>query len=187
MPSTVHTVTKINPRKILPCTDICKRKKEDFFLLFLSLRTIIIFYRQMQKLYMNAANHSGSHLFSTHLWYCTHHWCWLSRFKVNTVLSSNKVPVIRSVKLLYCLSWAQKISQLLWLSSKKNNYKWITISWLNTSTWCSMIRRLPFLIKLEFKLENRSSCRKTSKGKGKNQQQTQSHMASTPGFQPGQH
>ena len=42
-------------------------------------------------------------------------------------------------------------------------------------------------ITLEFKLENRSSWRKTSQGKGKNQQQTQSHMASTPGFQPGQH
>ena len=50
-----------------------------------------------------------------------------------------------------------------------------------------MILRLPFLIKLEFKLENRSSWRKTFKGKGKNQQQTQSHMASTQGFQPGQH
>ena len=86
----------------------------------------------MQKLYMNAANHSGPHLFFAHLWYCTHHWCWLSRNKVNTVLSSNKVPVIRSLKLLYCLSWAQKISQFLWLSIKKNNYKWITISRLNT-------------------------------------------------------
>ena len=31
LPSTVHTVNKINPRKILPCTDICKRKKGDFF------------------------------------------------------------------------------------------------------------------------------------------------------------
>ena len=31
LPSAVHTVTKINPRKILPCTDICKRKKVDFF------------------------------------------------------------------------------------------------------------------------------------------------------------
>ena len=49
-----------------------------------------------------------------------------------------------------------------------------------------MILRLPFLIKLEFKLENGSSWRKTSQGKGKNQQQTQSHMASTPGFEPGQ-
>ena len=47
LPSTVHTVTKINPRKILPRIDICKRKKSGFFLLFLSLRTIIIFYRQM--------------------------------------------------------------------------------------------------------------------------------------------
>ena len=97
-----------------------KEKKVDFFLLFLSLRTIIIFYWQMQKLYMNAANHSGPHLFFAHLWYCTHHWCWLSRNKVNTVLSSNKVPVIRSLKLLYWLSWARKISQLLWLSAKKN-------------------------------------------------------------------
>ena len=158
-----------------------------FVLLFLSLRTIIMFYRQMQKLYMNAANHSGPHLFFAHLWYCTHHWCWLSRNKVNTVLSSNKVPVIRSLKLLYCLSWAQKISQFLWLSIKKNNYKWITISRLNTSTWCSMSLCLPFLIKLEFKLENRSSWRRTSQGKGKNQQQKQSHLVSTPEFQPGQH
>ena len=98
-----------------------KEKKWIFFLLFLSLR--IIFYRPMQKLYMNAANHSGPHLFFAHLWYCTHHWCWLSRNKVNTVLSSNKVPVIRSLKLLYWLSWARKISQLLWLSSKLK--KWI--------------------------------------------------------------
>ena len=68
-------------------------------------------------------------LFFAYLRYCTHHWYWLSRNKVNTVLSSNKVPVIRSLKLLYWLSWARKISQLLWLSSKKkpNNYKWITI------------------------------------------------------------
>ena len=51
----------------------------------------------------------------------------------------------------------------------------------------SIILRLPFLIKLEFKLENLSSWRKTSQGKGKNQQQTQSHTASTPGFQPAQH
>ena len=27
LPATVHTVTKINTRKILPCTNICKRKK----------------------------------------------------------------------------------------------------------------------------------------------------------------
>ena len=50
-----------------------KEKKWTFVLLFLSLRTIIMFYRQMQKLYMNAANHSGPHLFFAHLWYCTHH------------------------------------------------------------------------------------------------------------------
>ena len=106
----------------------------------------------MQKLYMNAANHSGPHLFFAHLWYCSHHWCWLSRNKVNTVLSSNKVPVIRSLKLLYWLSWARKISQLLWLSGKKktNNYRWITIYCLNKSTLRSMILRLPFLIKLQF-------------------------------------
>ena len=95
------------------------KEKKCIFLLFLSLRTIIIFYRQMQKLYMNTANHSGPNLFFAHLWYCAHHWCGLSRNKVNTVLSSNKVPVIRSLKLLYWLSWARKISQLLWLSSKK--------------------------------------------------------------------
>ena len=52
----------------------------------------------------------------------------------------------------------------------------------HTSTLRSMILRLPLLIKLEFKLENRSSWRKTSQGKGKNQQQTQSHMASTLGL-----
>ena len=77
------------------------KQEVDFFLLFLSLRTIIIFYPQMQKLYMNAANHSGPHLFFAHLWCWTHHWCWLSRNKVNTVLSSNKVQVIRSLMLLY--------------------------------------------------------------------------------------
>ena len=78
------------------------KEKKWISLLFLSLRTIIIFYRQIQKFYMNAANHSGPHLFSTHLWYCTHHWCWPSRNKVNTVLSSNKVPVIRSLKFIDC-------------------------------------------------------------------------------------
>ena len=128
-------LSKLSPKLIqgkffLALTSAKEKKFVFFFLLFLSLRTIIMFYRQMQKLYMNAANHSGPHLFFAHLWYCTHHWCWLSRNKVNTVLSSNKVPVIRSLKLLYWLSWARKISQLLWLSSKlkkMNNYKWITI------------------------------------------------------------
>ena len=110
---------KLIPGKFFLALTSAKEKKWIFLLLFLSLRTVIVFYRQMQKLYMSAANHSGPHLFFAHLWYCTHHWCWLSRNKVNTVLSSNKVPVIRSLKLLYWLSWARKISQLLWLSSKK--------------------------------------------------------------------
>ena len=37
-----------------------------FFLLFLSLRTITNFNRQMQKPYMNAANQSTPHLFLAH-------------------------------------------------------------------------------------------------------------------------
>ena len=34
---------------------------------------------------------------------------------------------------------------------------------------------------------NRSTGRKTSRSKGEKQQQTQQHMASTPGFEPGPH
>ena len=64
---------KLIQGKIFLALTSAKEKKRIFFLPFLSLRTIIIFYRQMQKLYMNAANHSGPHLFFAHLWYCTHH------------------------------------------------------------------------------------------------------------------
>ena len=93
-----------------------EKEKKGFFLLFLSSKKITIFYRQVQKLYMNVANQSVLCV-ST---YCTHRWYWLSRNKVNTVLSSNKAPVIRSLKLLYWWSWARKISQLLWLSNRNN-------------------------------------------------------------------
>ena len=48
----------------------------------------------MQKIFMNAAYQSAPHQF------LAHHWSWLSRNKVNRVLSSNDVPVIRSLKLV---------------------------------------------------------------------------------------
>ena len=118
---------KLTQGKFFLALTSAKEKKWMFLLMFLSLRTIIMFYRQMQKLYVNASNHSGPHLFFAHLWYRTHHWCWLSRNKVNTVLSSNKVPVIRSLKLLYCHELGKFLSCFGCLVKKSNNYKWITI------------------------------------------------------------